>query len=248
MTIQLPEKPAAVDAAPVQPPATSPASGADGGSAVGTEAGRKPLWRRPWVVPAWLLAAAFLIGFVPRYLTFDPSRSLVRLSEKFPLHYAFLVGHVIFGSVALITVCLQIWPWLREHHPAVHRWSGRLFVFAGVLPSAACAIVIVPFSFAPPGNAANAILWLVTTIIGYRMIRQGRYAEHRRWMIYSFAVTMQIIWGRALFLTMPLFPADPHTQSLLIETASWIGFVVNLLIAQWWLERTANRPLVIRHA
>lgn len=198
-------------------------------------------WRRPWVLPLWVLAIAFILGFVPRYLSFEPSRSLVRLDERFPWHYPLLVGHVICGTVALVTVCLQVWPWLRRRHPAFHRWSGRAFVFAGVLPSGLFAVLIVPFSFAPAGNAVNAILWLVTTTIGFRMARRRRYAEHRRWMIYSFAVTMQILWGRLLFLSLPLFPSDAHSQSLVIETASWIGFVINLALAQWWIERTSDR-------
>jgi len=31
------------------------------------------------------------------------------------------VAHILFGSVALVTACLQIWPWLRRTHPTVHR-------------------------------------------------------------------------------------------------------------------------------
>ena len=30
--------------------------------------------------------------------------------------------------------CLQVWPWLRTRYPDVHRRTGRVYVFAGVLP------------------------------------------------------------------------------------------------------------------
>ncbi|HEY0640189.1 MAG TPA: DUF2306 domain-containing protein [Pseudonocardiaceae bacterium] len=237
---------AAVARTTTEPAPSGVRDGRQAPTGTGTGTGAAPAWwRRPWMIPLWLIAGAWLLYFVPRYLTFDPARSLVPPNPSYPLHYPLLVGHVIFGTVALVTACLQVWPWLRERHPAVHRWSGRLFVFAGVLPSGILAIAIVPVSFAAPGNAANAILWFVTTFIGFRAIRRRDYAKHRRWMIYSFAVTMQIVWGRALFLASPLFPAHPHTQALVIETASWLGFVVNLLIAQWWIERTADRPLRI---
>jgi hypothetical protein len=210
--------------------------------------GPKPWWRRPWIVPLAIIIAAFLAYTLPRYLSFDPQRSLVPLEPGLPLHYPFVVGHVMFGTVAIITVCLQVWPWLRRRHPTVHRWSGRLFVFAGVLPAAICSLAIMPFSFGPFGNAVAAILWLATTFVGYRMARQRRYAEHRRFMIYAFAITMQVIWARVLVLTAPLFTStiDLNDQLLILEAATWLGFVINLTAAQLWLDYTARRRRPVR--
>jgi hypothetical protein len=194
------------------------------------------------MVPLALLVAAFLFISLPVYVTLDPARSRIALSEGFPLHYPFLVAHIAFGTVAMVTVVLQVWPWLRRRHPVVHRWSGRLYVFAGVLPSGLLALVITPFAVGPVGNAVGGILWLGTTIAGYRMVRQRRYAEHRRWMIYSFALCLQIVEGRVMVIAAPAFPGfTPDALPPILEAASWIGIVINLLIAQWWLERTANR-------
>ncbi|HEY0640007.1 MAG TPA: DUF2306 domain-containing protein [Pseudonocardiaceae bacterium] len=196
------------------------------------------------MLPLALLVGAFLLISLPRYAGLDPGATPVRLDPGFPLHYPFLVGHVLFGSIALVTVCLQVWPRLRERHPAVHRWSGRVYVFAGMLPSTVLALAITPFGHGEVGNAAAALLWLVTTSVGYRHIRLGRVVEHRRWMIYSFALSLQIVWGRFLLLTLTATGqdlTDPAVQAFFFETASWIGFVINLLIAQWWLERTARR-------
>jgi cobalamin biosynthesis protein CobD/CbiB len=144
----------------------------------------------------------------------------------------------------MMTVSLQVWPWMRHHHPAVHRISGRIAIFAGVLPAGLLALAIMPFSGGPAGNTVAAILWLATTITGFRMARKNRYAEHRRFMIYSFALTMQGIWGRIMFLVIPLFPGyDADAAKMTLEAATWVGFVINLLAAQWWLERTAsNHP------
>jgi len=76
-------------------------------------------WRRPWVIPLFVAATGFLVYQLPPWLTFDPNRS--RIPLKFPLHYWLIVGHVLFGTVALVTMCLQMWPWLRRRYPVVHR-------------------------------------------------------------------------------------------------------------------------------
>ncbi|XVV00999.1 DUF2306 domain-containing protein [Actinosynnema sp. CA-248983] len=207
----------------------------------GTARGRTRWWRRPWIVPLALLVAAFLFISLPVYATLDRSQSRIALSDSFSLHYPFLVAHIAFGTIAMVTVVLQVWPWLRRRHPAVHRWSGRLYVFAGVIPSGLLALAITPFAVGPVGNAIGGILWLATTIAGYRMARQRRYADHRRWMIYSFALCLQIIEGRVMAISAPAFPGfTPEAMPTILETASWIGIFINLLIAQWWLDRTAN--------
>jgi uncharacterized membrane protein YozB (DUF420 family) len=194
-------------------------------------------------VPWAIIAIVWVAYAIPPYLSLDPDQARIPgLRDSLPLHYPLLWAHVMFGSVAMLTASVQIWPWLRQHHLAVHRNNGRVYVFAGVLPAGLTAVAITPFSFAPPGNAVAAVLWLAVTLVGYRMIRKRRYAEHRRWMTYSFALTFSILWGRLMFFVLPRLPTwDEGHVPLVLETATWLGWVVNLLIAQWWLERTSGK-------
>ncbi|GLW05785.1 hypothetical protein Misp01_09150 [Microtetraspora sp. NBRC 13810] len=219
---------------------TAPAGGGVAQKAGGR--GPAPRWLPAAGIAVWLLLAfAFIVMFVPVYFTGDPSGARVQLSDYFPWHYGFLVAHVAFGLVAMATAPFQVWPRFRNRYPALHRVMGRLHIFAGVLPAGLMALVITPFAAGPVGNAFGAVLWLGATIMGFRRVRQRRYTEHRRWMIYSFALCMQIIEGRIMVLTIPLLPGfTPDRMPLLLETASWIGILLNLLIAQWWLERTAG--------
>ncbi|WP_329106794.1 DUF2306 domain-containing protein [Micromonospora sp. NBC_01699] len=189
-----------------------------------------------------MIAYLFILMFVPAYLTFDPSQARVNLREDVPWHYGVLAAHVIFGTVAMATVPFQLWPRFRQRFPAAHRFMGRAYVFVGVIPSSLLALAIVPFAAGPAGNAIGALLWLAASLYGWRMARLRRYQQHRRFMIYSFALCMQIIEGRVMVLTIPHLPGfDPSSFPLLLETASWIGIVLNLLAAQWWLEWTARR-------
>jgi hypothetical protein len=67
------------------------------------------------------------------------------------------------------------------------------------------------------------------------MARQRRFAEHRAWMIRSFALTTSTVVNR-LWLVL----THHRSVAIIIAAASasvWLSWVVNLLIAEWWLQR-----------
>jgi uncharacterized membrane protein len=214
---------------------------------------RATWWQRPWIGPLATISIVFIAFSVPPYLSLDPGRSRVPAPAGFPAHYPILVAHVAFASVALLTACLQVWPWLRQRHPAVHRRMGRVYVFAGVLPAGLLGLTIGALSpFGPLARVSNVLLaslWLIFTITGYRMARRHRYVEHRRWMVRSFALTASIITNR-LWAVIAYVVLSPHLDSLfegsekmlswtVAGLATWLGWVVTLLAAEWWLERDA---------
>ncbi|RSM90463.1 DUF2306 domain-containing protein [Kibdelosporangium aridum] len=207
-------------------------------------------WRKPWVVPLGFVAAAFIAFSLPPYLTGDRAQSRVQQPE-FTWHYPLLVVHVIFASVAMITCVLQVWPWLRTRYPHVHRLSGRIYVFGGVLPAGLTAFAIgVITPFGPAALASGMVmapLWLIFTYKGYRAARQRLFVDHRKWMIRSFALTMSIItnriWGVVFTISlMPQLETTFHGDDKLLTYSSagattWLGWVIPLLIAEWWLQR-----------
>ncbi|GAA3582586.1 DUF2306 domain-containing protein [Amycolatopsis ultiminotia] len=207
--------------------------------------------------PLALLVIAFLGYSLPPYLALDPAQSRVPAPEGFPQHYWILVGHVVFGSIAMITSVVQIWPWVRRRFPVLHRWSGRAYVFGGVLPSAVLALTIGATSpFGPATRASNvmlAVLWLGTTFAGYRAARERRFGDHRRWMIRSFALTFSIILNRVVtagavvFLEPQLATTFGGSQIALSQSiaalSGWVSWTVVLIGAQLWLDRKP-RPAV----
>ncbi|SDD58196.1 DUF2306 domain-containing protein [Glycomyces harbinensis] len=217
----------------------------------------KPKWyRRPWIIPLFTIVGLFVAARLPSYLTFDTDDSLVQLQAAFPeTHYLLLSGHILFGSIAIITCSMQVWPWLRRHHPKVHRISGRLYVFAGVLPSGLFALVVGILSVVGAagkiGQVFLAVLWLATTAAGFAAARRRRFGDHRRWMIRSFALCTSIVvnrlWMVVLILILTPFQDGYYggdTNALMEDVAVasiWISGIVNLMIAQWWLDRKPKR-------
>ena len=213
-------------------------------------------WRRPWVGPLGLVVAVFLAMGVPRYLTFDPADSKIPANPQYPWHYPVLVVHVLCGTVAIVTCCLQVWPVLRQRYPKVHRVSGRLYVAAGVLPGGLAGLAV---AYASPSGLSmqmstmtTSVLWIGTAVVGLRMARQGRIADHRRWMVRSFALTMSIVVSRVLGVVydhtiLPVPGAGADIPTLIAwgqeraGLASWPGWILPLLVVEWWLvEREAS--------
>jgi hypothetical protein len=208
-------------------------------------------WQLPWVAPLVIVAVAFIAFSLPPYLTLDPSKSRVPPPKGFALYYPLLVAHVLFGAVAMLTCCVQIWPWFRQRHPGAHRMIGRIYVFGSVIPAGLIGLMIgavSPFGpFIRVSNVLLATLWLTCTITGFWMARHNRLVEHRRWMIRSFALTMSVITNRvwAAIAVVVLLPQLPTTfegnATMMVQTiaglSGWLGWVIPLLLAEWWLER-----------
>ena len=95
-------------------------------------------------------------------------------------------------------------------------------------------------------NTMLAILWLGTTLAGFLAIRQRCYADHRRWMLRSFALAFSIVAFRlwmpvafAVFVPEVYVGVEVDSAALdqVIGLTCWMSWVVNLLIVEWWLHR-----------
>ncbi len=110
---------------------------------------------------------------------------------------------------------------------------------------------LTPFGpVAAVSNVLMAALWLTFTVTGFRMARARRIGEHRKWMIRSFTLTMSIITNRlwAVVWVIVLAPQLDTTyagnEQLFVHAVAgittWTGWVIPLLISQWWLEHRRN--------
>lgn len=228
---------------------TEPPAVADPRQAPAAPTGPRPWWSQWYLWLVVLLGEVVfnLIYALPRYLSGDPDQSRSALNPAVSQHWGLLVAHVVTGNVAMVTVLLQLWPWLRRNHPKVHRVSGRVYILAGALPSAGLGLfALLPIRHGGPGSIGlgfMAVLWIVTSLLGWWTARQGRYVEHRRWMVYSFALALGTTYGRFVVVALTMYPGlAPHINfDILIEVTSWLGWVVNLLVAHLWLETRGTR-------
>jgi uncharacterized membrane protein YozB (DUF420 family) len=203
----------------------------------------KPFWRRPWIIPLWAVTAAFLWLQTGPFVGTPEAEAPIPPHEGFAAYYPLLITHISLGTVAMIACCLQVWPWIRQRHPKVHRISGRIYVPVTVV-SGVCAIIIIPF--APPvgqiGGFMSTTLWIITTLVGFWAVRRRKFALHRRFMLYSFALVMNNVWG--LTMSKIIFGFGIQIDFVYLgEAARWVGWTVNLMLVQWFLYRTMRRPV-----
>ena len=195
-------------------------------------------------------AAAVLVSEAyvwKRYGTFDPANGRLP-SDEFPGYFPVLMVHIMSSSVALATCVLQIWPWLRRHHPRIHRISGRVYIFAGVYPAAITVLILETAwpSINVFSDLITGALWLGTTTVGLVLARKRRTADHRRWMLRSFALTISVLFSQVLQppirALLKIYIPDDYTAILTSSSITvWLSWILPFLAVEWLLEREQLR-------
>jgi uncharacterized membrane protein len=206
-----------------------------------------------WGYTAWLAVSGFVVLAITAfaasaYVTLDVEQARPALHG--PVHYGLLVAHIFTGTVAVLAGVSQFWPGLRARHPRVHRVMGRVY-FGAVLPSSVLGVVCAQLSLY--GLAASgpltvlSVLWFASAVQGLRTARRRQFGAHRIWMIRGFALTGAAVTGRLWGLL--LGGLLPQADGLLVfTTANWLSFVVNLLVAEWWIQSRGYTRAVLPSA
>ncbi len=189
---------------------------------------------------AWGLMTLLAIG-VAGYgigaMVLSTSGELPSMPHHFPDRVIAAAVHFGVGGLVLLIGPFQFLPGLRAKRPALHRWIGRVYV-AGCLASGVAALVLSPHVHtglvAQGGFTLLALGWIVTTSVAFVFALRRRFAEHRRWMIRSFAFTLAAVTLRfylpaAQLLEIPFATAYP--------VIAYLCWVPNVVIAEWMLRR-----------
>ncbi len=204
-----------------------------------------PLATRPLSWPArigWMFLALLCLGiaaYSARYLLHPPRTPGEALGN--PLGVPWLFIHIAGSVTALVLGSLQFLPALRRGASPPHRWIGRVYVMACLVGGGAGLILAAGSSAGPIASAgfgSLAVLWIAANLLGWRAAVQGRFAEHRRWMIRSWALTLAAVTLR-LYLPLVMIldlPFVPWYRAI-----SFLAWVPNLLAAELWLRRSSSK-------
>lgn len=185
--------------------------------------------------------------FVDRNFGLLSSKSAEILSDNF-WNIAFY-GHITFGGLALLVGWLQFSKKLRLKNMRLHRTIGKIYMVS-VLISGICGLFI---SFYATGGITSAlgffslgVIWLSTTIVGFKSIKIGNVQMHEKFMIISYAACFSAVTLRIWLLILigvigEFIPA--------YKIVAWLSWVPNIIIA-YILVRKKNssnyKPISIK--
>jgi len=172
------------------------------------------------------------------------------LVTDYPMYHAYrlqviadrhlLIPHTLCGVIALLAGPLQFSSRLRQRQLKLHRVLGRIYVisvFIGALTGIALAVGRPGL----PGTSMQAAAWIVCTTAAFITARNRQIAQHRQWMVRSYAVTFTFVSSRVLNLW-------PRYWSHLGDTLAAVGVIAftlaSLLVVELglnWREITTRR-------
>lgn len=201
------------------------------------------------LIAAWHGAAAVLsisiALFSYRYLTVSDMRGEEILANSFA--NPFLTLHVLGAATALLVSPFQFLARFRGRS-GLHRMVGRVYV-AGCLLGGVAGLPLALGSTAGPvasaGFATLALLWIVTTWLGWRHAVGRRFLKHRRWMLRSWALTMAAVTLRLYLPLPPLLGFDFVDGYRAIAWLSWAG---NLVAVELYLRRPSRAAVSAERA
>ena len=189
-----------------------------------------------WRTVIVLLTLQVVLTSVLRYFTQSWEAPSVITQNSFA--NPFLVVHVAAGIVAMLLGPLQFVGAIRKRYPAIHRVSGRLYV-AAIAVAAPTGLILSLGTTAGPiagtGFAILAILWPIVTFLGVRAAIDRNFAEHRKWMLRSYALTATGLTLRVMLPLAGLFEIPFYDAYRVIAWASWM---TNLAMAEYYLRRS----------
>lgn len=131
----------------------------------------------------------------------------------------------------------------------LHRWSGRIYLVAGVLIAYSAVHLVLNRSFGGPSESAATIFFAGFFVcclgIAFSHIRNRRVRQHREWMIRAFAIGLAVVTIRPV-VGIYLALSDYSVQEIL-GTAFWISFTTHLIAAEVWIHLTRpQQPAGVR--
>lgn len=165
--------------------------------------------------------------------------------------------HMAFAVVIIVGGGLQLWPALRRHRPAFHRWTGRTYMIAAtILSLGGIGLILlrgtVGSTLMHVGISVNGVVILICAGMAWMLARRRQFDSHRRWALRLFLAVSGVWFFRVMFmLWMLIFQApvgfDPKTfTGPLPETLSFAQYLLPLAVLQLYLHAMDRGGAVLR--
>lgn len=178
-----------------------------------------------------------------QYIPYDTDVAFLRIKQdEIALTYykwAFFI-HVYTSMLVLLAAFTQFSKGLLRIAPQWHKIMGWIYVVIVVFLSGPSGLIM---GYHANGGWSSqlafcllAILWIYFTVMAVVKAKQKDMKAHRRFMYYSFALTLSAITLRLWkYILVALFMPRPMD---VYRWVAWLGWVVNLVIAEIIIFKT----------
>jgi hypothetical protein len=208
-----------------------------------------------WAITLLLMLIGVAIVVRRTLALFSPSPAPANFPEAaamdagFVRHPLLTMLHITPGLLFILLAPLQFVRRLRNRKPKLHRWIGRLVLVSGLIIGGSALVMSPQMAIGGANETAAttlfAIVFLFSLIKAFLHVRRRRFALHREWMIRAFAVGFAVASIRPIvgvfFATSRLTHLTPHD---FFGTAFWLGFTIQLMVAEIWINYTRPRIAV----
>ncbi len=148
--------------------------------------------------------------------------------------------HVLPGLAFMVLGPFQFLPRLRAKYLAVHRWSGRICIGAGLVAGLTALVLAFRQAFGGPLETAATVLFapffLFALARAWLHVRRREVAAHREWMIRAFAIGLAVASMRPLAGLAMVATGRPLQDVL--GAVFWLAFLLHWLLAEAWIRRS----------
>lgn len=147
--------------------------------------------------------------------------------------------HVFSSVFCLFAGFTQFSNHVLKHYKKLHRFIGKMYAYNIMFINFPAGMIMAFYANGElPSKIAFIILdslWLLFTCKAVIAIKAKDIKTHKRFMIRSYALTCSAITLRMWKLILShTFDIDPQ---ILYMIDAWMGFVPNLLFAEWLISR-----------
>jgi hypothetical protein len=193
-----------------------------------------------------LFFTVLMIRITLTYIPIQTDVSFLRIKQDYIAvkHWLFsFFLHAFTSTFLLLAGFTQFSAYILKKYKRIHRLMGHLYVWNILVLTGPASLVMGCYAngglFSRIAFVSLSVLWIYYTLRGFIAAIRKNFTLHRDYLIRSYALTLSAITLRAWkFLLSNAFDIPPMD---LYRIVAWLGWVLNLIIAERIIYTLRNR-------
>ena len=173
-------------------------------------------------------------------MTQDPATADT-LDVRYIQHPWVSLLHIVPGTLFLTLAPLQFVARIRQRRISIHRGMGRVLATCAAISGV--IVLVLNFLFPAFGGISTqtataffGVIFLFSLAMAIRHILRKEVRQHREWMIRTFSLAMGVATVRVFFVLLGALTGPSLEDNF--GASFWLGFGVNLVVAEVWIHHT----------